>query len=195
MILEIQMNNIKIRFASDNDIKSMLEIYAWYISNSKITFDNEVPKYIDFENKIKSNYKIFPCIVCEINGQIVGYSYVSLHFDSADKRFLSIYLKEDYTRYKIGRALYTLIFELLKLQGYKEVYSIAMNTNIASIKFHESFGFKPVGSYPTAVIMEKKLDVKNSKHDRILKIDELDKTEISRLLKEAEDLIKKNFAV
>lgn len=188
------MNNITIRFAADNDIKSMYKIYAWYIVNTEITFENEVPVYSDFESKIKFNYKIFPCIVCEIDGEIIGYSYVSLHSDSADKRFLSIYLKEDYTRYKIGNALYTLIFELLKLQGYKEVHSIAMNTNIASIKFHESFGFEPVGFYPTAVIMEKKLSLDGSDQGRILTIEQLDKNVTLGLLKQAKELIEKNYA-
>lgn len=187
------MNHITIRFAADNDIKSMLEIYAWYIVNANITFDNQVPEYSDFENKIKSNYKTFPCIVCEIDGEIIGYSYVSLHLDSADKKFLSIYIKEDYTRYKIGKALYTLILELLKLQGYKEVHSIAMNTNMASIRFHEAFGFKPVGTYPTAVIMEKKLSENGNAQERIFTVEELDKNVTLGLFEEAKKLIEKNL--
>ena len=61
---------------------------------------------------------------------------------------LSIYVDRKHTHKGIGRGLYTCILEILAHQNVKNVYSIITVPNNNSIKLHEFFGFKKLGSYP-----------------------------------------------
>jgi len=47
----------------------------------------------------------------------------------------------------IARALYTALFELLRLQGYRNAFAGIVQPNEASVAFHESMGFEKIGIY------------------------------------------------
>jgi L-amino acid N-acyltransferase YncA len=47
----------------------------------------------------------------------------------------------------VGRALYTSLFECLRLQGYYNAYAGITLPNSASVGLHEALGFSPVGVY------------------------------------------------
>ena len=48
----------------------------------------------------------------------------------------------------MGRALYTSLFTLLRLQGFYAAHASVTLPNEASVGLHESLGFRPVGVYP-----------------------------------------------
>ena len=47
----------------------------------------------------------------------------------------------------IGKALYTVLFELLRIQGYFKAYAGITLPNPASIRVHQRLGFSLVGIY------------------------------------------------
>ena len=47
----------------------------------------------------------------------------------------------------MGRALYTTLFSLLRLQRFRAAHAGVTLPNTASVGLHESLGFKPVGVY------------------------------------------------
>ncbi len=142
--------NKKIRLATESDSASMLEIYAPFVRATVITFEYEVPTVSEFSTRISNILKKYPWLVCEINDTVVGYAYASKFSErpaydwSVDS---SVYIHPSYHRKKIASALYNCLFELLKLQGFYNVYAGVTLSNKKSESFHESFGFKPVGIY------------------------------------------------
>lgn len=139
---------IKIRFANEKDINSILKIYAPYITNTTLTFEYVVPSIEEFTQRVKNIKKFFPYIVCEINGEIVGYAYASKFREREAYDWsveTSVYLNSKYQGRKIGKALYSCLVEILKLQGFCNAYAVVTVPNIVSDKLHESLNFTTAG--------------------------------------------------
>ncbi|MHC1762532.1 MAG: N-acetyltransferase family protein [Negativicutes bacterium] len=142
--------NKKIRLATEADVTSILEIYLPFIAETVITFEYEVPTLTEFSKRMANIQKKYPWIVCEVNGAVVGYAYASQFNERAAYDWsidFSIYIRSQYHRQKIGKALYFTLCELLKLQGYYNAYAGIAMPNIKSESFHQSFGFMPIGVY------------------------------------------------
>lgn len=139
-----------IRIAKESDIAEMLAIYAPFVENTAITFDLKVPTLLEFTAKIQKIQKEAPCLVYELNGEVLGYAYASTYrVKEAYKwtREMSVYVREDARTNKYGTALYSSMIELLKCQNYRSVLAGITLPNIPSVNFHERFGFHPVGVY------------------------------------------------
>ena len=65
---------MKLRFAVPEDAKALLRIYAQYI-DTNITFEYVLPSEEEFAERICSFSQVYPYLVCEENGRIVGYAY------------------------------------------------------------------------------------------------------------------------
>lgn len=140
----------KVRLATEADSASILEIYAPFITDTVITFEYEVPTAAEFSKRIANIQKKYPWLICEVNDSIVGYAYASQFNERAAYDWsvdFSVYIKPEYHRKKIGKALYLALSQLLKLQGYYNAYAGVTLPNIKSESLHESLGFKPVGVY------------------------------------------------
>ena len=142
--------NKTIRMATHLDSFSILEIYSPFIKDSTVTFECKLPTVAEFRKRIIEVTKKYPWLVCEVNGEIIGYAYASQYnkrqaYDwSVD---YSIYIKPDFHRRGIANALYFGLTQLLKLQGYNNAYVGITLPNSKSKSFHEAFGFKNVGVY------------------------------------------------
>ena len=64
---------MKIRYAKENDVNKLLGIYNGYM-NTAITFEYETPSRDEFLSKIKNIQKVYPYIVLEDEGRILGYA-------------------------------------------------------------------------------------------------------------------------
>ena len=73
---------VMIRLATPEDAAEMLKIYAYYVVNTAISFEYEVPSEEEFRERIESTLKRYTYIVAEQEGNIIGYAYVSIfHVD------------------------------------------------------------------------------------------------------------------
>ena len=91
------MSEVKIRLAIPKDGAALLNIYKWYIENTAITFETEVPSAEVFGQRIENTRARFPWLVCEIDGVVAGYAYASKHRERAAYQWsadLSIYVDE-----------------------------------------------------------------------------------------------------
>ncbi len=143
------MNKL-IRLATEGDCDALLNIYGDYVKNTTITFETEVPSSDDFRRRISEVLEMFPWLLCEIDGQVVGYAYASKHRVRAAYQWsveVSVYIHPDFHGKHIGTALYKALLRLLKSQGFYSVYAGVSLKNFKSIKFHESFGFQAIGIY------------------------------------------------
>ena len=70
------MNPITIRNATVSDAHEILEIYGYYVANTAISMEYDVPTLENFrariENTIENGY---PYLVAEQDGKIIGYAY------------------------------------------------------------------------------------------------------------------------
>ena len=139
-----------IRVATEDDAAGMLEIYAPFILNSGITQETEVPSVEDFQQRVISNLEERPWLVCEINNEVAGYAYAGKHRDRKGYQWCtepSVYISEKYFGVGVAIALYTALFDILKLQGYVNAYAVITLPNDRSIAFHKKFGFEYLTTY------------------------------------------------
>ena len=66
---------MNVRMAKVEDAKDLLNIYEYYVTNTPITFEYDVPTIEEFKNRIETTLKRYPYIVAEENGKIYGYAY------------------------------------------------------------------------------------------------------------------------
>lgn len=141
---------MQIRLAQVSDAEQILEIYAPYVEKTAITFETTVPTVREMAQRISMVLEDHPWIVIEKDRYILAYAYATKHRERAAYRWsadLSVYVKEDFHGKGFGKALYAVLLELLKYQGYHNIYAGICLPNEASVGLHESFGFKKVAHY------------------------------------------------
>lgn len=62
--------NITVRNAKLSDAPRILEIYTYYVENTVITFEYDVPSLEEFENRMIDIMKKYPYLVIERDGRI-----------------------------------------------------------------------------------------------------------------------------
>lgn len=139
-----------LRLATPADAEGILNIYAPYIESTSFTFETEVPSVEDFAERIRTYLISWPCLVCEIDGVIAGYAYATRHRERTAYQWCvesSIYIHDNFQRTGIAKALYMALFEILKEQGFRNVYAVINLPNDKSVKFHENCRFTHFATY------------------------------------------------
>lgn len=151
--MKLKNEDLIFRFATENDAKEILEIYRPYVENTTITFEYEVPSVKEFKERIMKILEEYPYIVCEYDKKIIGYAYAHRVWSRAAYQWdaeLSIYTNENYSGNGIGKKLYKMLMEILKLQNVVNVYGCVTYPNENSDKLHEYLGFNKVGIFKNA---------------------------------------------
>jgi phosphinothricin acetyltransferase len=139
-----------IRLAQPKDAEGILAIYAPYITNTSFTFEAETPSVKDLSARITSYLIQWPWLVYELNGKVAGYAYGSKYRERTGYQWCvecSVYIHDDFQRKGIAKVLYTALFEILKKQGYRNVYAVINLPNEKSVMLHERCGFKWFANY------------------------------------------------
>ena len=144
----------KIRDAQTEDAARLVEIYSYYITDTAVSFEYEVPTVDEFKERITKIKQKYPYVVCEKDGVIVGYVYASAYSSRAAYDWTvttSIYVDRNIHRQGIGRALYGVLEERLKRQGIVNLlagvaYCDPEDEYLTqdSFKFHTRMGYEKV---------------------------------------------------
>lgn len=146
-----------IRIATENDAEKLLEIYAYYVKNTAITFEYEVPSLDEFKKRIHKTLSKYPYLVSEQDGAILGYAYAGAFKERSAYDWAvetTIYIAKDARKKGLGRELYMALENALSLQnvinlnaciGYPDVEDEYLTKNSAS--FHEHLGYRMVGEF------------------------------------------------
>jgi L-amino acid N-acyltransferase YncA len=138
-----------IRLATIDDAEAIAAIYAPYCDRTPISFETAAPSVADIASRIEAITVRLPWLVLDDNA-VVGYAYAGPHRERAAYGWAldaAVYVAADHHRHGIGRALYTTLFDVLRLQGYFKVYAGITVPNPASVGLHEAFGFTAIGVY------------------------------------------------
>lgn len=151
------MSEIKLRPAVESDAKALVEIYAYYVENTAITFEWETPSVEEFRNRIHNITQKYPYLVAELDGVIVGYAYANTFRTRAAYGWTvetSIYVKKDCRRSGVGKTLLQELEKQLKNQNVLNVYAVITYIETEdeylthdSVKFHSHMGYTKVGLY------------------------------------------------
>jgi L-amino acid N-acyltransferase YncA len=139
-----------IRVADERDAGAIAAIYAPAITDAVISFELTAPDTPEMLRRIVAIQRQYPWLVYEESKTVLGYVYASVHNERAAYRWsvdVTAYIRHDAHRRGIGRALYTALFEILVLQGYRTACAGITLPNTASVQMHAAMGFKEVGVY------------------------------------------------
>ena len=148
-----------IRSAEPDDAGRLLDIYAYYVEHTAVSFEYDAPSEDEFRRRIESTLEEYPYLVLEEDGVILGYAYAGVFkaraaYDRSCE--LSVYVERSARRRGIGRALYGALERELKARGMLNLYAcIAVPLDEAgdeyltrdSERFHRRLGFETVGTF------------------------------------------------
>ena len=139
-----------VRVATEHDAAAVAGIYAPYVRETAISFEEIPPSPSEMGGRIRKTLSTHPFLVFEDAGAVVAYAYASAHRERAAYRWsvdVAIYAMPEVHRRGVGRALYSRLLELLGRQGFHSAYAGITLPNQNSVGLHEAMGFEHVGSY------------------------------------------------
>ena len=151
------MEIIVIRSATVKDAEALLNIYAYYVKNTAITFEYDVPTLEEFQKRITNTLKKYPYLVIEKEGMILGYAYAGVFKDRAAYDWsaeTTNYLIYDAVKCGLGRMLYEALETEMKKRGFLNLYACIgypieedeyLTKN--SAQFHAHLGYRFVGEF------------------------------------------------
>jgi len=178
----------KIRKVTENDAQELINIYAPYITNTTITFEDVVPTVENFQQMIREISKDFPYIAAiDDNGKILGYAYAHLYGPRAAYAWTteaSIYIDHNYEGHGLGTKLYKRLEDILKKQNVVNLLACITEENENSVRFHEKLGYEKVGTFKKVGFkfnrwldvtwMQKTLNNRDNEMTRVIPFDKLD---------------------
>lgn len=151
------MSAAKIRDAKPEDAGRLLEIYAYYVENTAITFEYDTPSLKEFQQRIENTQKCYPYIVIETDGKVCGYAYAGAFIRRAAYDWsceTTIYLDHSIQKHGMGRQLYEALENRLQKMGILNLYACIGYPVVEdeyltrnSADFHEHLGFVTVGEF------------------------------------------------
>ena len=157
----IKENSISLRIARIEDADEILKIYSYYVKNTAISFEWNVPSLQDFSERMANTLKKYPYIVAQINQnnqkRIIGYAYAGAFKTRAAYDWsveTSIYVDKDFRHFGIGKLLLERLEELLQKQNILNVNACIAFTEQEneyltndSYQFHKKMGYTLVGTF------------------------------------------------
>lgn len=146
-----------VRSAAIEDAGRLLEIYAYYVKNTAISFEYDVPSLEEFRDRVAYTLRKYPYLVIEEDGVIRGYAYAGIFRGRAAYDHcceVTIYLDRGSKGKGYGRALYEKLEEALSKMGMINLYAciahpISEDEYLTrnSEQFHQHMGYNRVGEF------------------------------------------------
>ncbi len=150
-------NEIILRDVEISDAEQLLKIYSYYIKNTVITFEYEIPSIDEFQNRIRNTKKKYPYICIEKNHEIIGYSYAGPLKSRAAYDWsceMTVYLDHNLEKQGYGKYIYGEMEKRLKAMGITNLYACIGYPVVEdeyltrnSAQFHEHLGYKEIGHF------------------------------------------------
>jgi L-amino acid N-acyltransferase YncA len=139
--------SVLVRDARAEDMPVLQAIYAHHVLNSFATFE-EVPPDLAEMNRRREEIQSrgFPYVAAERDGMVCGYAYCSSFRPRSAYRFTvedSVYVAPDAVGQGFGRAAMREVIRRATALGMRQMVAvIGDSANSASIRMHESLGFR-----------------------------------------------------
>jgi phosphinothricin acetyltransferase len=141
---------MKLRAATPDDAAAIADIYAPFVTGSAVSFETEPPGAEAMRARIEAGGGLYPWLVGEEDGTLLGYAYAARFRERPAYRFTvetSVYLRADAAGRGLGRGLYEPLLAMLEGQGFSQAIAAITLPNAASVRLHERLGFERAGTY------------------------------------------------
>jgi L-amino acid N-acyltransferase YncA len=139
----------RIRLATAADGPALAAIYAPAVA-SPTSFELDPPDGDEMGRRVERITARTPWLVCTHGDEVAGYAYAGTHRERPAYQWsmeVTAYVRADFHRCGVGRALYTSLFAVLALQGFRRAYAGITLPNPASVGLHTALGFEHVGVF------------------------------------------------
>ena len=145
------MSHIVVRNSTDADVPVVQRIYAYHVLHGLASFEEKQPSVAEL--KRRRDYVIeqgLPYLVADIDGALVGYSYAAPYRARSAYRYTvedSVYVDKAAMGKGVGRALLSALIARCEAGRWRQMVAVIGDSgNVASIRLHESLGFRLVGT-------------------------------------------------
>ena len=149
---------VQVRPGVEADLEALTDLYNHYVCETAITFDTVAFSPEERRPWLLSHPKDGPhrLLVAQERhsgpgaGRVLGYvtsSPFRVKPAYATSVEVSVYCAPDAAGRGIGTLLYKALFEALREEDVHRVYAGVAQPNEASVRLHERFGFRHVGTY------------------------------------------------
>lgn len=141
---------IKIRTPQPADFEAIARLTNIFIETTTIHFGADPLPAIYHQEAYEKGCKRYPWLVAFVDGAFAGFAKSSVWRERDAYRNsveVSVYIEEAFRRAGVARALYLQLFDELRQRDFHIAIAGATLPNDASVRFHESVGFKPVGTF------------------------------------------------
>ncbi len=141
--------------ATEADIPAIQEIYAYYVSNTTASFEEDAPTVAEMTARFqKIQARGLPYLVATKGKQIIGYAYAGPFRERSGYRYTvedSVYVAKEALGRNVGNALMVELIERCTAMGFRQMIAvIGDSTNAASLALHSRHGFFVVGALSSA---------------------------------------------
>lgn len=142
---------LNVRPARFEDLPGILEIYNHAVLHTTASYDYE-PRTMEhrakwFEDHQKQD---LPVLVCEENGEVLGWSSLSRYHDRPGYRFTvedSVYVAEGHRGKGVGKLLLVPLIDAARERKLRAIIGAIDADNKVSIRLHAKLGFEQVGHF------------------------------------------------
>lgn len=142
----------RLSLAGRADAAEILELYNWYVLNHTATFQITPSTLPQYEQWVEDTLARAPLILARDKaGRLLGYACAHRWHEREAFDWdveSTVYCAPFARGLGVGDTLYAALLELLKAQGYWNVYALIADPNPASERLHEKFGFVCEGRTP-----------------------------------------------
>jgi L-amino acid N-acyltransferase YncA len=142
------MPEVTIRDAVPTDAEAVAAIYAPYVTDSVVTFEEVPPTADEMGRRMRECAATYAWLVAEVDGRTAGYAYAHPLAARAAYRWScepSIYLDREQRGRGLGRALYSALLQRLTERGFRRAFTAITLPNPASERLHATMGFTLAG--------------------------------------------------
>lgn len=141
---------VRVRDFAAPDVAAANALTNHFIEHTSIHFGSAPARDEDFRALWEKGRERFPWLAAEVNGRFAGYCKAGTWRErDAYARTVEagIYVTEDARGKGVGKALYHALFARLRAAGFRAVVAGVTLPNEASVRLHESCGFRKVGVF------------------------------------------------
>ena len=140
-----------VRGVADADVDALARIYNHYVTQTIITFEDEVVTAAEIYRRIADvQLASLPWLVAERGNAVVGYAYATKWRARQAYRFsteVTVYVAPEFAGGGIGSLLYGQLLSALRARNIHSAMGGIALPNDASVALHEKFGFKKVAHF------------------------------------------------
>lgn len=154
-----RLSEVTLRITRPNDAAAIQKIYSYYVENTAITCEVDTPTVAEIRQRIEKTLKSLPHIVAVLDGQVVGFAYVSPANPRKAYQWTvenSIYVERNCRGKHVGTMLYDKLEELCKALNVVNMIAHIVYPHddqpdqyltLASPRFHKAYGYRLVGRF------------------------------------------------